>query len=70
MIVGGNEGDYMWTARPSKKTYFYNFLTNQWTPGPNLNTARADFACDVIKSETDTYVIATGDSKGILLPLQ
>ena len=64
MIVGGYEGNTRDEAVPTKKTYFYDLQTNHWTPGPDLNTARADLACSVLKVGADTYVIVTGGSIG------
>ena len=64
MIVGGFEGITIWEAVPSKKSYFYNFLINQWTPGPDLKAERGDLACDVIKIGTDSHVIVTGGTTG------
>ena len=52
--------------RSVKKTYFYNYQGNKWTPGPLLNIGRTMLSCGILRwkhpetNEFENIVVAAG----------
>ena len=60
MILGGQTGhpDHLVDV---KQTYFYNFETQQWTSGPELNVKRIDSGCALMTTlNNEKKIVVTG----------
>ena len=50
LLVGGPLED----GKISKRTYFFDFETKTWSPGPNLKVPRSYHACAMIKKDEES----------------
>ena len=50
LLVGGPRED----GKVSKRTYFFDFDSKTWSPGPNLKIARSYHACAMIKKDEES----------------
>ena len=62
IMIGGEIALTHNTSMASNKTWFYNFNTTSWTPGPSLDHARETASCGLITDSADgsKMVVITG----------
>lgn len=58
MIIGGESTE----IDASKKTFYFNHKTQNWTDGPHLNVGRSNFAAGIVTDDVtkENIVIVTG----------
>lgn len=62
-VIGGNEDDIY---SVSKKSYFYNVESKEWTKGPDLQIGRADHSCGMVRQSngSDSFSIIVAGGSG------
>ena len=61
MFTGGRTDSH---ADASSETFWFNSITEMWSPGPTLNLARCAHGCGIIKDSNQVYLIVAGGWNG------